>query len=133
MNDTDTTVSDILSGRQPICLSLHIAGGIVIAIIILSCCCALCVRNKCARLCNKLTGKKKKEKHFDIEEGRKKRGSARKLRKKRKRTLSPDVVHAEKELTTPIIAREQERSENASPITCYKCCPKKKRRRRLKR
>lgn len=73
-------------------------------------------------------------KHFDVEEGRKKRDIARKLRKKRKKNLSPD--QAEKE-TAPIITREQKREEileNAeSPITCYKCCPKKKRRRKLKR
>lgn len=61
----------------------------------------------------------------DIEEGRGKR--MKKLRRKR-RTLSPELVQTE--VTAPIIPREPEmRSpENGSPIPCYKCYRKKKRR-----
>lgn len=52
-------------GRRSISLSLHVAGGIIIGIIILTCCCTLFLRNKCARIINKLTGRKKKESVWD--------------------------------------------------------------------
>ncbi|XP_024881597.1 uncharacterized protein LOC112460899 [Temnothorax curvispinosus] len=128
MNNTSAIFHDILSGRRPISLSLYVAGGIVIAIIICTCCCTLFVRNKCARIFNKLTGRRKKEKYFsDVEEGRKK------LRKKRKRPVSPDLTYIPTEVTAPIIPREPERLENGSPTPCYKCYRKKKRGRKAKR
>ncbi|XP_072748115.1 uncharacterized protein [Anoplolepis gracilipes] len=125
MNDTEASISDILSGRRSISLSLHVAGGIIITIIILTCCCTLFVRNKCARIIHKLTRRKKKEKYPpDIEKEPRKR--VKKLRKKRRRTISPELVQTE--VTAPIIVREPERSENGSPTPCYKCFRKKKRR-----
>lgn len=87
MNDTDTSVPDILSGgsnegfqsktreqwhsdailgRRSISLSLHVVGGIIIATILLTCCCTICVRKKCARIINKLTWRKKKESVWDL-------------------------------------------------------------------
>lgn len=48
-------------GHRLICLSLYVAGGLIVAIIICTCCCTLFVRNKCARIVNKLTGRRKKE------------------------------------------------------------------------
>ncbi|XP_018396996.1 PREDICTED: uncharacterized protein LOC108775195 isoform X3 [Cyphomyrmex costatus] len=61
MNNTNATIHDILSGRQAISLSIHVIGGIIIAIIICTCCCTLFVRNKCARIIDKLTGRQKKD------------------------------------------------------------------------
>ncbi|XP_029169535.1 uncharacterized protein LOC114939406 [Nylanderia fulva] len=128
MNVTDS-VHDILSGRQPISLSLHVAGGIAVAIIILTCCCTLLVRHKCARIADKITGRRKKEKYPpDIEEGRG-RKRVKKWRKKKRRTISPELVQDQVEVTAPIISREAERSENGSPTPCYKCFRKKKKRR----
>ncbi|XP_070166952.1 uncharacterized protein [Polyergus mexicanus] len=126
MNDTDTSVPDILSGRRTISLSLYVIGGIIIATVILTCCCTICVRKKCARIINKLTWRKKKEKYppSDIEEGRRKR--MKKLRRKKKRILSPELVQTE--ITTPIIPKEREILENGSPTACHKCYRKKKRR-----
>ncbi|XP_028047818.1 uncharacterized protein LOC114254826 [Monomorium pharaonis] len=134
MNNTNATIHDILSGRRSISLSLPVAGGIIIAIIICTCCCTLCARYKCARIVNKLTGRRKKEKYFPsyIEEGRKK------LRKKRKkkRPVSPDLaIGTATEVTAPIIPKEPERLEDASPTPCYKCYRKKKkgRKRQIRR
>ncbi|XP_050464453.1 uncharacterized protein LOC126858291 [Cataglyphis hispanica] len=125
MNDTDT-LSDILSGRRPISLSLYAVGGIIIATIILTCCCTVWIRKKCARLINKFRWRKKKEIYVspDIEEGRKKR--VKNLRKKKRRILSPEVMQTE--VTAPIIPKEREISENGSPTPCYKCFRKKKKR-----
>ncbi|XP_077281880.1 uncharacterized protein LOC143908253 [Temnothorax americanus] len=140
-SDAHSWPTQRILGRRPISLSLYVAGGIVIAIIICTCCCTLFVRNKCARIFNKLMGRRKKEsvkaivislrntfrKYFsDVEEGRKK------LRKKRKRPVSPDLTYIPTEVA-PIIPREPERLENGSPTPCYKCYRKKKRGRKAKR
>lgn len=59
---TDTIYIYIyILGRRSICISLHVAGGIIIATVLLTCCCTLIVRKKCARIVDKLTGRKKKE------------------------------------------------------------------------
>ncbi|XP_070510441.1 uncharacterized protein [Cardiocondyla obscurior] len=146
MNNTNVTIHDILLGilgRRSISLPLYVAGGIVIAIIICTCCCTLCIRSKCARIINKLTGRGKREsvlislrntfrKYFssDVEEGRKK------IRKKKKRPAPPDLTYVPTEVTASIIPRESqrlERLENESPTDCYKCYRKKKKRQRVKR
>ncbi|KAL0128635.1 hypothetical protein PUN28_003786 [Cardiocondyla obscurior] len=112
MNNTNVTIHDILLGRRSISLPLYVAGGIVIAIIICTCCCTLCIRSKCARIINKLTGRGKRE------------------------PAPPDLTYVPTEVTASIIPRESqrlERLENESPTDCYKCYRKKKKRQRVKR
>lgn len=68
----------------------------------------------------------------DIEEGWRKRDLAKKkLRKKRKRAPSPDLIATE--ITAPIVPKELEKAEEDEPTKCYKCYRKKKRGKRPKR
>ncbi|XP_019700624.1 uncharacterized protein LOC109504604, partial [Harpegnathos saltator] len=133
-----------VSGRQTISLPLYVIGGIAVAIVLLTCCCTLFVRNKCARLLGKLTGRKKQEKYYsDVEQGRSKRAGMRESRKRKKRErdlASRNFTHTdtgteagEPIVLPPLQPEKPERQEDESPIACYKCYRKKQRRKRRKR